>query len=394
MARIPRFYDVDKFVKLKKTDNTRGLYRTALMDFAQHLFAEEIAGIPNRAERVDRAIALLNAHVKDQDIDPVSEIADYITSRARKTESTTGTYTSIIRGFYEMNNHVWNKAEMRAIKPKTVIAVTKDEPISLAVLKRMVDATDLHGKLLITLLVSTGCRIGEIVRVEIKDISLDEEPARIHLPGAITKTKEARTVFLTDEARDLIRHWIGGGRAQYLKNAEHKGKCLTGGGPRPAPENDKRLIGCTDDTARVIFRNALRNALVELKQDELTRRHLINPHSIRKYFRTVSVQTMPLDVVEAIMGHKGYLTSSYVRLTEDQLAGAFKKGSYVLSISDGIETRGIREKVESQADRQLALERENVKLKAEQDERFATMEADMRKMQEKIALMKVTDTNE
>lgn len=346
-----RNYDIEKFVQLKNTDNTIGLYRTALIDFARFLFDKEIRSITDATVRTTEAIELLNEHMKDPDIDPVSDIRKYINNRKGKARSTTRTYTTVIRQFYRINGHSWNDDEKRSIMPKSVIAETKDEPITLEILKRMTDASDLHGKLLVTLLVSTGCRIGELCKVELKDLDLDKDPARIHLPDKITKGGEARTVFLTDEARDMVRFWLEGERDKYLIVSRYKGNRLPGARERPAPADDKRLLGCSYDTARFMFVSRLKKALKDLKQDELTGRFLIHPHSVRKYFRTVSVQTIPLDTVEAILGHRGYLTGSYVRLSEDQMAAAFKKGSHVLLISEGQETRAMRERQDHQSER-------------------------------------------
>jgi len=346
-----RNYDVEKFVLLKNTDNTIDLYRTALVDYARFLFDKEIRGITDAAARTAKAIELLNEYVKDPDTDSVSDIRKYLNSRKGKPRSTTKTYTMVIRQFYGSNGHTWTDIEKRAIMPKNITAETKDEPITLDILKRMTDVSGLHGKLLITLLVSTGCRIGELCKVELKDLDLTKDPARIHLPDRITKGGKARTVFLTDEARDLIKFWLEGERDKYLIVSRYKGNRLPGGKVRPAPDDDKRLLGCSYDTARFMFMSRLKKALKDLKQDELTQRFLIHPHSVRKYFRTVAVQSIPIDTVEAILGHEGYLSSSYVRLTEDQMGAAFKKGSYVLLISEGQETRVMRERQDHQSER-------------------------------------------
>jgi integrase len=354
-----RKYDVDKFIRLKKTDNTRDGYRVALADFARFKFADKIRDL-DPSEQREKAITLLNAYILKKDLDPVADIQDYIEGRKGKARSTTNTYCFAVRQFYMINGHQFNKQELAAVKPKSVIAETKDEPITLDILKKMVDTSNLHNKLLITLLVSTGARIGELVQVRIKDLDLTSDPARIHVPDQFTKTGKGRVVFLTPEAKGLVLLWLGSARDKYMELAEFKNKGLISlgkRGQRIAPDKDDRLLGCGYDTARFMFLKMLERSGKEMKQDDLTRRHLIHIHSCRKYFRTVAVQTIPLDAVEAILGHSGYLTGQYVRLTEEELAAAFKKGCHVLSISEGQETRVMRERQDHQSDRIAAQDR-------------------------------------
>lgn len=49
-------------------------------------------------------------------------------------------------------------------------------------------------------LIDTGFRLGEILRIEDRFIDWSSTPARVHLPGAITKSKKPRTVGLTQRA--------------------------------------------------------------------------------------------------------------------------------------------------------------------------------------------------
>jgi hypothetical protein len=98
---------------------------------------------------------------------------------------------------------------------------------------------------------------------------------------------------------------------------------------------------------------------------------------------------MPLDVVEAIMGHAGYLTGSYVRLSEDQLGAAFKKGAHALSISEGQETRAMRERQDHQSDRIAAQDRMIEKMQKEMEklQHFGEMMESITKTPEMLKIM-------
>jgi len=61
-------------------------------------------------------------------------------------------------------------------------------------LKKMVDASDIRARVLIMLLASTACRIGELCSVTIEDLDMKADPARICLRKEYTKNGRARYV--------------------------------------------------------------------------------------------------------------------------------------------------------------------------------------------------------
>jgi integrase len=84
-------------------------------------------------------------------------------------------------------------------------------------IKRLIYAcgNDLKLRTLITVLGSTGARIGEILKVKHKYLKLEwtkengiDIPPYIYIPAFITKTRRERKAYLTTEAVEAIKDWI------------------------------------------------------------------------------------------------------------------------------------------------------------------------------------------
>jgi len=72
----------------------------------------------------------------------------------------------------------------------------------------------------------------------------------------------------------------------------------------------------------------------------------MHPHTLRKFFRTKLGAVIPVDVVEALMGHEGYLTDVYRRYSMEDLAKFYKQGeSALLSFTEAEEVSKLRAEV-------------------------------------------------
>src|ERR1051326_323382 len=54
-------------------------------------------------------------------------------------------------------------------------------------------------------LASSGCRVGELASIMWSDVKFDAKPVSIHLRPENTKTRNGRTVFISDEAKEELR---------------------------------------------------------------------------------------------------------------------------------------------------------------------------------------------
>jgi hypothetical protein len=68
---------------------------------------------------------------------------------------------------------------------------------------------------------------------------------------------------------------------------------------------------------------------------------------LRKFFRTKLGTVIPVDVVEALMGHEGYLTEVYRRYSVEELAKFYKQGEHALLVfTESAEIGKLRQEIE------------------------------------------------
>ena len=186
--------------------------------------------------------------------------------------------------------------------------------------------TDVKGKALILTLASSGMRIGECLQVKLSDVDLSDNPARIVVRGEITKTGDTRTVFISREAKEALKEWLKV-REAYLKSAANRNKGL--GNSKPV--EDDRLFPFSYNTANEMWENALRKAGL-LDRDSSTGWNRYRIHGLRKFFRSQLALACPVEIVEALMGHEGYLTEAYRRYTLKQMAEYYRKAEHLVTV--------------------------------------------------------------
>ena len=124
-------------------------------------------------------------------------------------------------------------------------------------------------------------------------------------------------------------------REGYIKTAAARVKGLHEEGyAGPKRLDDNRLFPFEDTAYRRGLQTTLERAGLADRCEE-TGRFMIHPHGLRKFFRTRLAAAAGVDVAEKLMGHEGYLTNAYVRLTEEDLSRAYQEHSHVLRVARG-----------------------------------------------------------
>ncbi len=197
----------------------------------------------------------------------------------------------------------------------------------------MISHMDVRGRALALFLVSSGVRIGEALLIQINDVNFGSEPPEVTVRAEITKTKIQRYTFISKEATAAIMEWLKV-REKYITAATNKnaGLIQAGYGKKvKRPARDTRLFPFSDQVVSQIWETALKNSGL-YSVDSSTGRRQIHPHQLRKFFRSYLGLSMPVDMVEVLMGHSGYLTSAYRRIPKKEIAEAYLQNEYRVMI--------------------------------------------------------------
>jgi integrase len=268
-------------------------------------------------------------------------------------------YMAILHRYFVLNGVTFDPLELNIVRAYRM-EEPDDKPLELSTLQKMMDLTNVHGKAILSTLISTGMRRSECAKVLLSDLDGDT----IKIRSEIAKGGRGGTVYLTSEAQEFVTLWLRE-RDEYIRRAglklwsEHR------------PTDDQRLFACSGSTMRDIFAR-----LYQKVDGEKGKYHdRCTLHSCRRYFRTHAVQSMPLDLVEKILRHTGYLTGSYVRISDEEARKGFHDGEHVLYI-----TRKDQRMTQTQID---TLHREKVELEAALSGRITLMEKRMEEIVQK-----------
>ncbi len=250
-----------------------------------------------------------------------------------------------VRVFLSRHKLYFEKEEADQIRnslPKGKRALGEEDDFELEDIARILQHCDLKMRALILVLASSGMRIGETLNLQLDDIRLDEDPVMVHIPGTITKTGDTRDTFISQEAKEAVVEWLSV-REAYIVSALNKNRGLIEANHSGAKvAKDDRVFPFSTSVVQFAWETALEKTGL-LRIDRTTHRKTRRPHSLRKYFRTRMALAIPVDIVEALMGHGEYLTMVYRRYSKKELASFYKKGEQMITIQRSDVSREVEE---------------------------------------------------
>ena len=338
-----------EFVSLYSKKGSMASAQASIINFLAFIYGAQPGtkeGISKKAQ-IEAYNQRSAEYAGDTTRDHLNDAMRYAASLSASPPLTAKNRLSNIRSFLgfnkiEFSDRQWKQASGKL--PKGKGARTREIEIDVVTVRAVLEHADIRMKSLVTFLCSTGCRINEALSLRIDDITFDgDKIAKLSIPGHVTKTGEGRDCYCSTEAVRYLKEWLRI-RESYMRSATNRGNGLQVS--RPAIESDTRLFPFTIHSA-IISWNGLATKAGYGATDRNTNRRTLHIHMFRKLFRSQLAMKCPVDVVEVLMGHQGYLAGSYIRLTKAQIKESYEKGSTVLHIFGDADVTEIREQLEN-----------------------------------------------
>ncbi len=317
MGRLTEFLDN------YNNQSTRGGYRSGILAFIKFIYGITDGDKGRLEELVDQYF--------DDSRDHKTDLMKFAVSLQKRPPLSARQVFNQVNEFLSMNDVVITSKDIKRARnklPKGGVA-TQEKDMDLETIRSLLAHTDVKGKALILTLASSGMRIGELLTVTLKDIDLDSKPVKINIRGKNTKTGYQRFTFISTEAAQAVKEWLKV-RAKYLDASLEKGMHLNGRTTAKSSEDD-RLFPFSDNIGNQLFEQVVKSAEL-FERDETTNRMTLHIHMFRKFFLSQLSLKAPKEIAEALAGHQGYLTSSYRRYTEAQLAERYLEAEYLVTI--------------------------------------------------------------
>jgi integrase len=268
--------------------------------------------------------------------DYLNDIKKYINVFLKgKPSKTCLSYLSGIKSYLRHNKVKIDPDELKTIIKRhkgmgSNRALTKDRPPSLVELRQILTHGDVLDKTFYLMLLSSGMRIGELSKLPLNVVHMDENPVRIDIPSTITKNGERRTTFISKEASNFLIEWLKV-RDAHIRDVMFRTLNLPNKVKDVIRADDPRVFPFNPVTAWRRWENMCKKAGFKEK-DVQTERAVLHPHALRKFFRTHMGTAIGVDITEELMGHNGYLASEYRNHTDAELGEAYRVGMGAVTV--------------------------------------------------------------
>ena len=283
------------------------------------------------------------------------DIIDYIRyMRARGLSSSSiTTYLCGIWKFYEMNDVTLKWRKINQFKGDDDEDVHEDRPYTHSEIKLLTEHTGLRNKAIILLQSSSGCRVGAIHTMRVKDLEPIDSFGIYKVTYYPRSKKFKYFSFCTPECRQAIDAYL-----EYRRRWDER---ITEESPLFRKEYDKMtpsidIRSISYDTIRHFMRQllqdcGLRGPTVEGKRQQYP---VMENHGLRKFFETNAFRAgMNEEYIRRLMGHHGgknTLSDTYNKIREEELLSGDSRHVGYIGIIDQLtinEENRLQRKVKS-----------------------------------------------
>jgi len=284
---------------LTRSENTKKTYLKGLTKFVEY----------KQIQDLDQFIEGVKQNKNQNEL--VKEFAVYLASK-NLAPKTVASWISSLKKFFSANG-----LAVDVDIPLKVFNIHEDVLPSKEDLRKILSEVDLRMKVIITMLASSGMRIGELHNLKLSDIDLSKEIPTVRIKGVGAKERKSRITFISEEARKLLE--------EYLNKRKELGEEL----------NENSIVIAREDGKPMSYQNLqyLLEGVFKKYSKKVGKRYTLHAHCLRKWFKTQLISAgVPAPIVDRLIGHARYLAQEYELYTEDQLREWYEKGMSAITI--------------------------------------------------------------
>lgn len=319
---------LDSLYVISHSGSTVHIYRSAINHFKKFVQSRY-------SKSLDKVISELKNNKLDQ-YEILKEFVIYL-DKAGKKPASIKIWVGGAKGFLRhCGVKIYSEDfQMKVRLPK--IHHQREEPLTKEILVRLLSNVPVKIRTMILCATASGMRIGEIVQFKLSDIDFESNPTKIRIRAEITKTREARETFLTNEATKALKDYLTKCYGWDAEKSNNKLGNIVIFGSQESSQilNNMRKKTPLQYTVSMIINSMKKYTknIPELAKRSESGRYMIHFHAFRKYFRTVVGNAVGRDYAEALMGHHFYL-DTYYNLPEEKKREMYLQAEPFLTISD------------------------------------------------------------
>lgn len=288
--------EAGEWVDNYQTNKTKKAAITSLNMFEQYLISEQID---------------LEEYLRLSEINEDSkyfEINKFMKHLTWTSPATKRQYFSFVKSYLRYYYRIKiDNADLKQFIKLPQIPKVNRFPLTRKIIKDFVKNASKFYRILYLIQSSSGMRINESIQLQKEDFDFSGPIPIITIPAKYTKIKQERLSFISKEAFFYLKKY---GINEYFSKE-----------------------GLNLNAVEFYFWS-LRKKLGYVERYDESINYKINIHSFRAYMRTIAGKHSPnADMIEAIIGHTGYL-KQYVRMEKEDLLKYYTKIEPKLRIYD------------------------------------------------------------
>lgn len=246
---------------------------------------------------------LVKECLEDKSTHKIVELIDSFVGELKAKKLANGTianYIKSVRALFRANG-----IAIETYKVKRRVKYVDNAPTQKE-LEKIINLADIREKAIVSILATSGLRIGTLVKLEYRHVKKDLEagvvPVHIHVEAEITKGEYCSyDTFIGEEAVEYLKVYLDVRRngTWYMPPEE-----IDANSPLIRDQHSRNVKSVSPACiGRLIHQLYIKAGLIDITKRK--RRYRLRPHSIRKYFRTKlgSLGTISTEYIEYMMGH-------------------------------------------------------------------------------------------